>query len=121
MSSGWATTARPRSQSSGIGSSAIVAACHATLRQGAGCSAVTIAAPVIDVLDRAFWQRNPHDAWTWCRANDPIHRDERSGIWCITKHADVMWVERHAELFSSDSAYRLNVSPGESNMIASDD
>jgi cytochrome P450 family 142 subfamily A polypeptide 1 len=77
--------------------------------------------PVIDILDRAFWQRNPHDAWTWCRANDPVHRDERSGIWCITKHADVLWVERNDELFSSDSAYRLNESPGESNMIASDD
>jgi cholest-4-en-3-one 26-monooxygenase len=81
----------------------------------------TTPAPVIDVLDRAFWQRNPHDAWTWCRANDPVHRDERSGIWCITKHADLLWVERNDELFSSDSAYRLNESPGESNMIASDD
>ena len=77
--------------------------------------------PVIDILDRAFWQRNPHDAWAWCRANDPVHRDEQSGIWCITKHADVLWVERNDEIFSSDSAYRLNESPGESNMIASDD
>jgi cytochrome P450 family 142 subfamily A polypeptide 1 len=77
--------------------------------------------PLIDILDRAFWQRNPHDAWTWARANDPVHRDERSGIWCITKHADLLWIERHSELFSSDSTYRLNESPGESNMIASDD
>ena len=77
--------------------------------------------PAIDVLDRAFWQRNPHDAWTWARANDPVHRDDRSGIWCITKHADIQWVERHADAFSSDSSYRLNESPGESNMIASDD
>jgi cytochrome P450 family 142 subfamily A polypeptide 1 len=84
-------------------------------------AAMTTGAPTIDILDRAFWQRNPHDAWTWCRTNDPVHRDERSGIWCITKHADVLWVERHPELFSSDSAYRLNESPGESNMIASDD
>src|SRR5215212_6875320 len=78
-------------------------------------------APVIDILDRAFWQRNPHDAWTWARANDPVHRDERSGIWCITKHADLLWIERNPEIFSSDSSYRLNESPGESNMIASDD
>lgn len=76
---------------------------------------------MIDVLDPAFWQQNPHDAWTWCRANDPVHRDERSGIWCVTKHADVLSVERNADVFSSDSAYRLNPSPGESNMIASDD
>jgi len=77
--------------------------------------------PVVDILDRAFWQRNPHDAWTWCREHDPVHRDERSGIWCITKHADVVWVERNSDVFSSDSSYRLNESPGESNMIASDD
>ena len=57
----------------------------------------TTETPVIDILDRAFWQRNPHDAWTWCRANDPVHRDERSGIWCITKHADVLSVERNAD------------------------
>ena len=42
-------------------------------------------------------------------------------MWCITKHADLMWVERNDELFSSESAYRLNESPGESNMIARDD
>lgn len=76
--------------------------------------------PTIDILDRGFWD-DAHPAWTWCREHDPVHRDERSGIWCITKHADVLWVERHDELFSSDSTYRLNESPGESNMIASDD
>ena len=77
--------------------------------------------PVIDLLDRQFWQRDPHDAWTWCREHEPVHRDERSGIWCVTKHADVLRIERNDELFSSDSTYRLNESPGESNMIASDD
>ena len=77
--------------------------------------------PVVDLLDREFWQRNPHDVWTWCRAHEPVLRDEQSGIWCITKHADVLWVERNDELFSSDSTYRLNESPGESNMIANDD
>ncbi|HZN15166.1 MAG TPA: cytochrome P450 [Acidimicrobiales bacterium] len=76
--------------------------------------------PTIDVLDREFWN-DAHEAWTWCRANDPVYRDEAAGIWCITKHADILWVERHDELFSSDSSYRLNESPGESNMIASDD
>jgi cytochrome P450 family 142 subfamily A polypeptide 1 len=80
-----------------------------------------VTAPRTDLLDREFWRSSQHDAWTWCREHDPVHRDERSGIWCITKHADVLWVERNDELFSSDSTYRLNESPGESNMIASDD
>ncbi|MBV8961114.1 MAG: cytochrome P450, partial [Actinobacteria bacterium] len=77
--------------------------------------------PDIDVLDREFWRRNPHDAWAWCRANEPVYRDEGSGLWCITKHADVLAVERDDEVWSSDSTYRMFESPGESNMIASDD
>jgi len=81
---------------------------------------VTTTKPEIDVLDREFWRRNPHDAWTWCRANEPVYRDERTGLWCITKHADVLAVERDAETWSSDSTYRMFDSPGESNMIASD-
>ena len=75
----------------------------------------------IDVLDREFWRRDPHDAWAWCRANEPVYRDEKSGLWCITKHADVLAVERDDEVWSSDSTYRMFESPGESNMIASDD
>jgi cytochrome P450 family 142 subfamily A polypeptide 1 len=80
----------------------------------------TTTRPAIDILDREFWRRNPHDAWTWCRANEPVYRDQTSGIWCITTHADVLAVERDAETWSSDSTYRMFESPGESNMIASD-
>ncbi len=79
------------------------------------------AAPTIDLLDPEFWRSRQHEAWTWARANDPVHRDERSGIWCVTRHADLLHVERHAEIFSSLRTYRLNETPTESNMIASDD
>ena len=75
----------------------------------------------IDMLDPEFWRTRQHDAWTWARANDPVHRDEASGLWAITKHADIHFVERHAEVFSSLRTYRLNETPTESNMIASDD
>ena len=81
----------------------------------------TAAPPTIDLLDPEFWRSRQHDAWTWARANDPVHRDERSGIWCVTRHADVLHVERHDEIFSSLRTYRLNETPTESNMIASDD
>jgi cytochrome P450 family 142 subfamily A polypeptide 1 len=80
----------------------------------------TTTKPDIDILDREFWRRNPHDAWTWCRNHEPVYRDEKSGLWCITKHADVLAVERDDETWSSDSTYRMVESPGESNMIASD-
>lgn len=82
----------------------------------------TIDPPVtIDLRDPEFWRTRQHEAWTWARANDPVHRDEASGLWAITKHADVQHVERHAEVFSSLRTYRLNETPTESNMIASDD
>jgi cytochrome P450 family 142 subfamily A polypeptide 1 len=77
--------------------------------------------PDINLLDREFWKTRQHEAWTWCRANDPVYFDAHSGIWAITKHADIIHVERHDELFSSEGAYRLNPSPGEANMIAADD
>ena len=77
--------------------------------------------PVIDLLDPEFWRSRQHEAWTWARAHDPVHRDERTGIWAVTRHADVLHVERHDEIFSSLRTYRLNETPTESNMIASDD
>lgn len=82
----------------------------------------TTDAPVaLDILDPEFWRTRQHETWTWARANQPVLRDERTGIWAITKYADLQHVERHAELFSSMRTYRLNETPTESNMIANDD
>ena len=78
-------------------------------------------APAIDLLDPEFWRSRQHEAWTWARANDPVHRDDKNGFWAITRHADVLHVERHDEIFSSLRTYRVNETPTESNMIASDD
>ena len=75
----------------------------------------------IDLLDPALYQSNPHDVWTWMRANEPVYRDEKNKLWGITRHADVMDVERRSSVFSSEGAYRAVLSPGESNMIAQDD
>ena len=77
--------------------------------------------PVIDLLDPEFWRSRQHEAWTWARAHDPVHRDEANGFWAVTRHADVLHVERHDEIFSSLRTYRVNETPTESNMIASDD
>ncbi|MCO8127923.1 cytochrome P450 [Acidimicrobiia bacterium EGI L10123] len=82
----------------------------------------TIQPPVtIDLRDPEFWRTRQHEAWTWARANDPVHWDEANQLWAITRHADVQHVERHSEVFSSLRTYRLNETPTESNMIANDD
>lgn len=75
----------------------------------------------VDLLDPELYQSNPHDVWSWMRANEPVYRDEKNGLWGITRHADVMDVERRSTVFSSHGVYRAVLSPGESNMIAQDD
>ena len=77
--------------------------------------------PTIDLLDPELYRRNPHDAWTWMREHEPVYRDDRNGLWGITRHADALFVERRAERFPSAHAYRAISTPSEMNMIAQDD
>jgi cholest-4-en-3-one 26-monooxygenase len=62
----------------------------------------------INLLDRdRFAESIPHDWFTWLRANDPVHfHDEPDGpgFWVISKHADIIQVNRDAATFSSDGA-----------------
>ena len=74
----------------------------------------------VDLLDPALYQRNPHDVWSWMRENEPVYRDEKNGLWAVTRHADVMDVERRSMVYSS-RGYRAIYSPEEANMIAQDD
>ena len=73
-----------------------------------------------DLLDPDFYRRDPHDAWTWMRAYEPVYRDHRNGLWGITRHADIQEVERLSGIFVSSLGYRVNWSPTEINMIAQD-
>ena len=74
----------------------------------------------VNLLDPELYRSNPHDVWAWMRANEPVYRDEKNGLWGITRHADVMDVERRSMVFSS-RGYRAIYSPEEANMIAQDD
>lgn len=76
---------------------------------------------VADLLDPDLYRRNPHDVWSWMRANEPVYRDERNGLWGVTRHADLMDVERRSTVFISGQGYRAVWSPSEINMIAQDD
>ncbi len=76
---------------------------------------------VADLLDPDLYRRDPHDVWEWMRANEPVYRDVRNGLWGVTRHADLMDVERRSTVFQSAQSYRAVPSPGEINMIAQDD
>jgi cholest-4-en-3-one 26-monooxygenase len=79
------------------------------------------ARPTVDLLDPELYQRNPHEVWSWMREHEPVYRDERNGLWGISRHADAIFVERRAERFPSAHAYRAISTPSEMNMIAQDD
>jgi cytochrome P450 family 142 subfamily A polypeptide 1 len=80
-------------------------------------------APTADLLDPSWWVDldQVHRFFTWARREQPVWRDPKSGYWAVTRHADVMDVERRSDVFSSLGAYRANVMPDETNMIAQDD
>jgi len=76
---------------------------------------------VVDLLDPVLYRSNPHDTWTWMRANEPVYRDEKNGLWGLTRHADIMDAERRSSVFISGKGYRAIYAPTECNMIAQDD
>jgi cytochrome P450 family 142 subfamily A polypeptide 1 len=79
------------------------------------------ARPAANLLDPAFYVGDPHDAFTWMRANEPVYRDQVNDLWAVTRHADIRDVEGRPAEFVSSQGYRSFHSPGETNMIAQDD
>jgi cytochrome P450 family 142 subfamily A polypeptide 1 len=56
--------------------------------------------PTINLLDPQFYV-DPYDGYRWLRDNDPVHWDPVHRIWGISRHADVVAVEKDASTFSS--------------------
>jgi cholest-4-en-3-one 26-monooxygenase len=83
----------------------------------------TTDARTADLLDPSWWVdlERVHQFFTWARHESPVHRDEVNGLWAVTRHADLLDVERRSDVFSSRGSYRANVGMDESNMIALDD
>lgn len=77
--------------------------------------------PCVDLLDPGFYRDDPHSAYTWMRAHEPVYRDEANALWAVTRHADLLAVERDSGTFVSGRGYRSWWSPEENNIIAQDD
>ena len=48
---------------------------------------------------------HPHQAFAWLRANDPLRKIELDGyrpFWAVTKHEDIVAIEKQPELFASE-------------------
>jgi cytochrome P450 family 142 subfamily A polypeptide 1 len=60
----------------------------------------------IDLLDGAFYCREPHDVWSWMRAEAPVYHDEGNDVWAVTRYHDVLAIEKDPVTFSSHRAPR---------------
>jgi cytochrome P450 family 142 subfamily A polypeptide 1 len=81
----------------------------------------TTGRPDVNLLEPNFHVGDPHPAYRWMRANEPIYRDGHNGLWCITRMEHLRHVERHASTFVSSRGYRSVWVPNETSMISKDD
>lgn len=63
----------------------------------------------IDLVSGAFWGRNPHEAFTWMRANAPVYWDGR--VWGISQHADLKQISSDPATFSNAGGIRPDSGP----------
>jgi cytochrome P450 family 142 subfamily A polypeptide 1 len=76
----------------------------------------------VNLLDPQWWVDldRVHEFFRLARQEQPVYRDA-NGYWIVTRHADLVDVERRSQVFSSQGSYRANLAPDESNTIALDD
>jgi cytochrome P450 family 142 subfamily A polypeptide 1 len=60
----------------------------------------------IDLVDGAFWGRDPQLELAWLRANAPVWRDDRHGVWGVATYDLVKYVSTHPQRFSSAGGIR---------------
>jgi cholest-4-en-3-one 26-monooxygenase len=81
-------------------------------------------APEINLVDPDTYQRGgaPHDQFAWLREHAPVywHTDGGDpawpGFWAVTRHADIGYISRHPEIFSSSRRLVLFSEPVESQI-----
>ncbi len=65
----------------------------------------------IDLLDGRWYAGEPHDTWTWMRANAPVYHDEANDVWAITKYDDILRISKDQATFSSHRSPRPHGDP----------
>ena len=73
-----------------------------------------------NLLDRDFYAGDPFPTFAWMRAHSPVYHDPKSGLWGLFRHEDIVWAERHREIFSNAPGSRPRNGP-QPSMIDSDD
>jgi cytochrome P450 family 142 subfamily A polypeptide 1 len=60
----------------------------------------------IGLTDGTFYGGDPFPAFAWMRANAPAYFDESSGVWGITRYADIREISKDPDTFSNAGGIR---------------
>ena len=60
----------------------------------------------IDFIAGSFWGRNPHDTFTWMRANAPVYWDGHA--WGITRYHDLKEISKDPSTFCNGKGIRAD-------------
>ena len=65
----------------------------------------------IDLMSGEFFGREPHDAYSWMRANAPVYYDEANDLWAAASYAAVKQASVDTESFSNAGGIRPKYPP----------
>lgn len=65
----------------------------------------------IDLMDGAFFVRDPFPAYAWLREHAPAFHDEANDLWALSRHADVKAASTNPETFSNAGGIRPKFPP----------
>jgi cytochrome P450 family 142 subfamily A polypeptide 1 len=76
--------------------------------------------PGIDLLAQDLYEGDPDPTYAWLRAHAPVYWDATNALWGVSRHADLVAIERDTGRFSSARGSRPNID-GDDSMINQDD
>ncbi len=75
---------------------------------------------LLDLLDGGLYAGDPDPSYAWLRHNAPFYRDEVNHLWGVSRHHDIIAIEKDPATFCSSLGYRPNI-PSDNSMIGDDD
>jgi cytochrome P450 family 142 subfamily A polypeptide 1 len=75
----------------------------------------------IRLMDGRWYQGVPLEDYAWMRENAPLYFDEGSGVWGVTRHADIMKMSKTPQVFCSGKSSRPEEGSWTPSMINFDD
>jgi cytochrome P450 family 142 subfamily A polypeptide 1 len=65
----------------------------------------------MNLLDGSWYATEPHEDWARMRRETPVYWDEEGRVWGITRHEDVLAIEKDPRTWSSRRAPRPHGDP----------